>query len=277
MAGIGLALGGGGVRGFAHVAMLEAIEELGVKPSFVAGTSMGAVIGVLYCAGMSPAEIRAAIREVSIAPGERFADVLRRGTLQTWFRFFDLAWGGGGLVRPEGLLAYLFDRIRVRTFEDLRIPLRVVAADFWSREEVVLDRGDLVSAVQASMSLPGAFAPVVREGRVLVDGGAVNPVPFDVLPPTCDVTVAVDVLSRRTVPPRPLPSLSEAVFQTFEIMERSITRAKRARCEPDVYVETDIPDVGLLEFQRADEVLALAAPAKARLLAALAPRLPRPA
>ena len=128
--------------------------------------------------------------------------------------------------------------------------------------EVVLDRGPLQPAIQASMSLPGLFSPVVIGERVLVDGGAVNPVPFDLLPTDCTLTAAVDVIGRRGHERGESPSLSEAIFNTFQIMEKSIVRAKLRTHRPDIYVEIDTTDVRLLEFYKAHQVFAQATRAK---------------
>ena len=127
-------------------------------------------------------------------------------------------------------------------FSELEIPLKVVASNFWSRQQVVLDHGPLIPAIRASMSLPGLFEPVKIRNQVLIDGGAVNPVPFDLLPKDCDLTIAVDVIGDRTVSEK-IPSLSEAVFNTYQIMQkeyysrktedhdaRYLYRAKYCRC-----------------------------------------------
>jgi NTE family protein len=176
-----------------------------------------------------------------------------------WLDFIAPQFRGAGLLKSEVLLEQLFEAVAARTFADLAIPLRVVTADFWSREEVVLDSGPLRPAIQASMSLPGVFAPVIMGERVLVDGGAVNPVPFDLLPADCTLTVAVDVIGERTHDVGAVPSLSEAVFNTFQIMEKSIIRAKLRHARPDIYLNVDVTDVRVLEFHKAGEVLAQAA------------------
>ena len=153
-------------------------------------------------------------------------EVLTQKRLFKWLEFIAPQFDGTGLLKAERFVSFLFESIRAISFDQLAIPLRVVTADFWSREEVVLDQGMLQPAVQASMSLPGVFSPVVIDDRVLVDGGAVNPVPFDQLPPDCTVTAAVDVLGRRGHEPGESPTLSAAIFNTYQIMEKSIIRAK---------------------------------------------------
>ena len=129
---------------------------------------------------------------------------------------------------------------------------------------MVLDRGPLLPAIQASMSLPGMFAPVVMGERVLVDGGAVNPVPFDLLPADCTLTIAVDVIGARTHAEGEGPSLSAAIFNTFQIMEKSIIRGKLRAAQPDIYLNMEVTGVRVLEFHKAGEVLAQAERVKER-------------
>ena len=223
-----------------------------------------AVIGVLYCSGKSGREVRESILRMVPREDDTFRDVLANKHPFQWLEFIAPQFDGTGLFKAERFVSRLFESIEATSFDQLAIPLRVVAADFWSREEVVLDRGPLRPAVQASMALPGLFSPVVIGGRVLVDGGAVNPVPFDVLPPDCTLTAAVDVIGQRGHVRAELPSLSEAIFNTFQIMEKSIVRAKLRGTPPDIYVEVEAVDIRLLEFPKAHQVFAQATPAKDR-------------
>jgi NTE family protein len=262
---IGIALGGGGAKGLAHVLMLEALDELDLKPSYVTGTSIGAVAGVLYCSGLSAKEMRQVISEITITENDTFRDVMAKKHVFKWLNFIAPQFEGGGLLNAENFINYLFESIEARTFEELIIPLRVVASDFWSREQVVLDQGELAPAIQASMSLPGVFTPVTMGENVLIDGGAVNPVPFDLLPKDCDLTIAIDVIGRRTAGTDRMPSLQEAIFNTFQIMEKSIIREKLRNTTPDIYIEVEISDIRALEFYKADQVFKQAQQAKDQL------------
>src|SRR5579883_2619020 len=172
---LGIALGGGGAKGLAHVLMLEALDELGMRPACLAGTSIGAVLGVLYCSGMSGRDIRGLITGMVPRDDDSLRGVASNRRFFRWLEFIAPQFDGTGLLRTERFISRLFESVGAASFDQLAIPLRVVAADFWSREEVVLDSGPLRPAVQASMSLPGVFSPVVIGGRVLVDGGAGNP------------------------------------------------------------------------------------------------------
>ena len=208
---IALALGGGGARGLAHILMLEVFDELGLKPTVIAGTSIGAMFGAAYASGLSARLIRAHTEEVL---SQRFgiarqllvgAGPSRCSSSSTSCR------SAPSLLKPELLLDHLLPSKVARDFAHLAIPLKVVATDFYAQEQVVIDEGALRSAVAASIALPALFTPVTRDGRLLMDGGLVNPLPFDVLDGAADITVAIDVSgastrprqARRSPPPSP--------------------------------------------------------------------------
>ncbi|MEH6468766.1 MAG: patatin-like phospholipase family protein [Porticoccus sp.] len=261
---IGLALGGGGAKGISHVLILEALEEMDLRPSFVAGTSIGALIGAMYCAGMSTAEMKAIFLEFSLREDESLKHIVTRKHIFKWLDFIAPQFRGRGLLRVENLLTYLFESVHASRFDQLEIPLSVVASNFWNRQQVILETGPLIPAIRASMSLPGLFEPVRIKNQVLIDGGAVNPVPFDLLPKDCDLTIAVDVIGERTVSEK-IPSLSEAVFNTYQIMQKSIIREKLKIVAPDIYLEPNIVDVRVLEFYKAAEIFKQATPIKREL------------
>ncbi|WP_461482728.1 patatin-like phospholipase family protein [Porticoccus sp.] len=261
---IGLALGGGGAKGVSHLLILEALEEMGLKPAYVTGTSIGALIGAMYCAGMSTREMKNIFLEFSLKDNESFKHIVTKKHIFKWLDFIGPQFRGRGLIRVENLLTYLFESVHAKRFTQLQIPLKVVASDFWSRQQVILDKGALIPAIRASMSLPGLFEPVKIGDRILIDGGAVNPVPFDLLPDDCDMTIAVDVIGERAVTGK-IPSLSEAVFNTYQIMQKSIIREKLAREPPDIYIEPNVVDVRMLEFYKANEIFKRATATKTQL------------
>lgn len=261
---IGLALGGGGAKGISHVLVLEALEEMDLRPSFVSGTSIGALIGAMYCAGMSTAEMKAIFLEFSLREDESLKHIVTRKHIFKWLDFIAPQFRGRGLLRVENLLTYLFESVHASRFSQLEIPLRVVASNFWNRQQVILETGPLIPAIRASMSLPGLFEPVKIKNQVLIDGGAVNPVPFDTLPKDCDLTIAVDVIGERTVSEK-IPSLSEAVFNTYQIMQKSIIREKLELMSPDIYLEPNVVDIRVLEFYKAAEIFKQATPIKRKL------------
>jgi len=268
---IGLALGAGGANGLAHTLMLEVFDELGLKPAVMAGSSIGAVFGALYASGLSAREIRAIVDELVVREHDTWKDVFLNKNIFQWMEFLDPELGRGGFISGDAFLAFLYEHIKVRSFEDLTIPLAVVATDFWEREEVIFKSGDLLSAIQGSMALPGLFTPVRRNGRTLIDGGAVNPVPYDVLSDSCDVIVAVDVAGHRS--PKKDLSFLDAFFNTFQIMQHSIVAGKMALRPPDIMIRPEIADIRTLEFHKVDAIYQQARPARDRLKRELEQRL----
>lgn len=249
---IGLALGSGGARGLAHVAILETLDELGIRPHRIAGTSIGAVMGALYAAGRSGAELRHLIGQLTVEDGDTLADILFEKETFKWLEFFDLELGGGGLIDSSGFIHYLGELIGHDRFGLLEIPLAVVAADLWSGAQVVFRSGALLPAIKASIAIPGIFEPVEYQGRHLVDGGTVNPLPFDQLP-DCDLTIAVDVTGELSGHDGP-PSYTETLFYSIHNMEQRILTQKLKEQRPDIYLRPEIRDVRALQFYRAEEV-----------------------
>jgi len=207
---VGLVLSGGGARGLAHVGVLKALEELRIPVEAIAGTSMGAVVGGLYASGMTAEEIEHLMRGLDW--NAAFRDRPARNTLnfrrkqddREFLVRFPLGIQGGDIRVPRGLIQgqRLTQTLRVQTmpvaavedFDELPTPFRAVAADLETGERVVLERGDLTSAMRASMSAPGVFAPVEVDGRLLVDGGIVENLPVDVAKSMgVDIVIAVDV------------------------------------------------------------------------------------
>jgi len=260
----GIALGGGGAKGLAHIPMLEVLDEFGLKPHRIAGTSIGAIVGVLYASGHSGLQIREGINRISYLETDQFPETLKEKDLFKWFEFIDIDWSGSSLLKVDSFLGELMKYVKGARFEDLEIPMQIVAADFWKRSQVVFESGELRSAIHASMALPGIFAPVVIDGRVLVDGGVVNPVPFDLLQ-DCDLVIAVNVMGRRTESKGLVPGFSDAVFNSFQIMQSAILEQKLSDHPPDVYIAPDIIDIRVLEFYRADEIFRQSVSAKDEL------------
>ncbi len=167
-----------------HVAFIRALEELGLRAAEVAGTSMGAIVGAYYAAGVSSRDMFGLIDRIN------FKNITRLVDLSIFRRT--------AFMKGKRIERFLAETIPADSFERLRIPLRVVASDFWRRREVVFDSGPLIPAVRASMSVPAVFEPVRIGSSVLVDGGLVNPVPFDLLRSRCDFLIAIDVTGTRT-------------------------------------------------------------------------------
>jgi NTE family protein len=259
---IGLALGGGGVRGFAHVLVLKTLDEMGLQPARIAGTSMGAIVGALYASGISGQELLKRMHEFSVMKNDSWQDIYnKRDKLLEWLDVFSLESARGGILKPEGFFERLMGEIKCTTFEELEIPFAAIAADYWSAEEVVFNQGELRPAIQASMAVPGIFAPVSYQDRVLIDGGVVNLVPYDHLKPHCDLTIAVDVGGTRYPDETPVPNMLESLLGTIDIMQEAMLADKLEDDPPDIYIRPEIKDVKMMDFMAIEEVLDQAQPA----------------
>ena len=268
---LGLALGGGGARGLAHIPMLEVFDELGIRPHRIAGTSIGAVIGAMYASGMSGRRIREIVWQMTaVSPrGQFLAAWKEKKKAPRWVEFFDVDFSRKGLFRGDRFIAFLYETMGTPTFETLVIPLTVVTTDFWTGKPVVLSTGPLMAAVKASMGLPGFFTPVTLDGRVLIDGGGVNPVPYDLLFDECDIVVAIDVTGRPKAMTPGVPGPLRSVMHMFDILQSSIMQAKLDRHRPDLYLRPDITDIQVLDFFKVDEIFRQAEPARLALREAL--------
>jgi NTE family protein len=262
---IALALGGGGARGLAHILMLEALDEMGIKPTLIVGTSIGAIFGAAYASGLSARLIRAHTEEV-LSQRLGFAQNLIAARAEPVLKLLNFLPIRSSLLSPSVLLEQVLPSKIAKEFSGLAIPFKAVATDFYAQEQVVIDKGDLRSAVAASIALPALFSGVEREGRLLMDGGLVNPLPFDLLAGAADVTVAIDVTGACRGPGKRLqPSALAALVSSSQILQRSIVREKLKAAQPDVYIDVDVDKFNVLEFHRFKEVLAAGQPAKAQL------------
>jgi NTE family protein len=242
MKNFGLVLGGGGAKGICHLAFLDVLDELGIRPQVISGTSIGALIGAFYAAGVSAKELR-----------ERYLNDSLLDTL----KLVDISLFGKGLIKGDGFIKRFKDEIGVTSFDQLEIPLKVIATDFWSRKQVVFDEGDLAMAVRSSISLPVIFEPVQFGDQVLIDGGAVNPLPYDVIADDCPLVIAIDVSGRASSKKsKRLPKYSEIMTDTFQIMMDTIVTEKGLASKVDLYVKPDLFDVGIIDFHKHKEILA---------------------
>ncbi len=252
---VGVALGGGGVRGLGHISALEAIDACGIKPALIAGTSMGAIIGVLYAAGMSGKDIRSFVEKHIVTKSDGIKNLYAKRTfLLKWLQAVRPSWTRTGLLEADGFLRHLIEQTDAKTFEDLTIPMRIVATDFYSGDPVVFDSGLLLPALKASMSIPGVFVPVEHEGSILVDGGVSNNLPYDILADQCDETIAIDVLPGRKKGMVDSPSIIDATLGMFDIFTEKITKAMIEKDPPSIYFNPQLTDIHILEFEKTEEV-----------------------
>lgn len=263
---VGLALGGGGVRGLAHVPALETLDACGIRPAAIAGTSMGAIIGALYASGLSGKEIREVIERHSISKGDGVRAIYaKKRNLLKWLGAVRIAWGKPALLRADGFLRYLLAEVRAETFEDLEIPLQIVATDYERGEAVVFSEGELLTPLAATMAVPGIFAPVEQDERLLVDGGCVHNLPFDLLPDDCDVTIAVDVAHTRAAVREKAPGILDATIGMYDILMDRVTSLLMKVNPPTIYIRPTLTGIRVLDFDKFEEVYEQASPAMGEL------------
>ncbi len=269
---IGLVLSGGGARGIAHVGVLKVLEELQIPVHFVTGTSMGAVIGSLYAAGYSPAELEEIITTTDWP--DAFEDNTARRDLsfrrkEDDLNFLTSARFGiqeGGIAIPAGFiqgqkLNLLLRRLLIRTaglesFDALHLPFRAVSTDLVDGSEVVHAKGDVATSVRASMSIPGVFQPVAVDGRLLVDGMLVNNLPIGLaLDLGADVIIAVDV----GTPLRPLGELNDAVAVADQVLtiatDRMAEIQRQKLRDGDILLTPSLAEIGAADFERGSEII----------------------
>jgi NTE family protein len=256
-----LVLGGGGARGYAHIHVLEALDDLGVKPCVIAGSSIGAIMGAGYAAGMRGEEVR----EFALSTFSNASQVMSRlwrlrpdsfrsMIQETLPRFGEL--NAQKVLRaflPEGLPA---------TFEELVIPLKVTATDFYGNSVTVLEKGDLFPALAASAAIPGIFRPEMIHGRVHVDGGIANPVAFDLVTAPGRIVLAVDVVGVPQGHPEEIPSRLEAAFGASQLLMQAVISMKLRLHEPDLLIRPDVGDFRVLDFLRVKTILDHTAPTR---------------
>ena len=253
---IGLALGGGGARGMAHILVCEAFDELGLKPSVIAGTSIGAVIGAGYASGISGREMH----EQSVAFYSKKREVLTRLWRARPLGITDVLRGRllSAQFDPELIIDQFVpgsDRFP-ETFEELQIRLKVISCDFYGWSETVTEQGPLRPAIAASIAIPSVFKPAPIGGRVQIDGGAFNPLPFDHVA-EADLVIACDVAGGPIGEPDVTPGLLETVIGAAQVSMQAITAEKLKWHQPDILVRPDINNFFVLDFFRTAEILDL--------------------
>ena len=296
---IGLALGSGSARGWAHVGVLQALLGAGIVPDVVCGASVGAIVGAAYATGQL----------------DRFEAWVRGMDRRAVMSYMDFNLGGG-MLKGQRLAAYMREHFDARPIEALATPFAAVATALHTGEEVWLRSGSVSDAVRASFALPGLFTPVWRDQRLLVDGGLVNPVPVSLARALgADVVIAVDLnhdkLGRYfrgnagapeppaprsawvqslqqglgalwphggapaedaggTEPALPLPSLLSVLSDSIQVMQVRITRSRMAGDPAEAVIAPRLSHLGLLDFHRADEAIAVGRAATEEVLAQLA-------
>lgn len=270
---IGLVLGGGGARGFAHVGVLQVLEENRIPVDAVAGTSMGAVVGSLYAQGKTPAELKVITQEIpwttifnDAIPRDRLSFRRKRDERDVLINY-RISFDDRGLVLPKGVLRgqdlfltlaeYLAPARSQENFDRLAIPFRAVASDIETGQPVMMGSGDIATAVFASMAVPGGLPPVEREGKLLVDGGIVDNVPVDaVRQMNVDHLIVVDV-GTPLLPRDRITSFVSVLNQMQLLLGRDNVERQIASMAPaDVLIRPEQPDVSTTAFDRSTDSIA---------------------
>ncbi len=267
---IGLALGAGSARGWAHIGAIRALEERGIKPDLICGTSIGALVGAVYASG-------------ELDRLEQWVSGLARMQV---VRLMDLTWKGG-LIRGQRLFNLFRGLFQDRDVAELNLPFGAVATELSSGREIWLQHGKLLDVVRASIAAPGLFTPVVRDGAILVDGGLVNPVPVSMCRAFgAELVIAVDLSwgklgayrnMGRDLPAVPesepswigrmlgggrkrdepaVPSIFEVFNTALDIVEQRVARSRLAGEPADVLITPLLPNFGTMEYHRAREAIA---------------------
>lgn len=224
---IGLALGGGAARGFAHIGVLQVLEEQGIKPDLVVGTSAGSLVAALYAAGKTPIELGS------------MAMTMDESSLTDWM------FPGRSLMKGEALAKYVRGFTGGQQIEQMRLPLGIVATDLKNGQPILFRRGDPGIAVRASSSVPGVFEPVKIAGHEYVDGGLVSPVPVKYARMMgADLIIAVDISA---IPEgQPTKGFVDILLQTFSIMGHSISQHELL--DADVVMIPKLAGIGSGDF-----------------------------
>ncbi|MGI9399823.1 MAG: patatin-like phospholipase family protein [Rhizobiaceae bacterium] len=260
---VALALGGGGARGIAHIQVLEALDDLQIRPVEIAGSSIGAIMGAGYAAGMSGAEMREYVIETFTNNAQVMSRLwrLRPDTLRDMFSQVPRI---GELNAQKVLRAFLPHRIP-ETFEELEIPLKVTATDYYGCTLTVIEEGGLWPAIAASSAIPAVFRPEMINGRVHVDGGISNPVAFDLLEKRDRIVVAVDVVAAPKGEATRIPSRLEAAFGASQLMMQALTSFKLKLHQPDLLVRPAVEQFKVLDFLHAKEILEATSPTRSEV------------
>jgi NTE family protein len=233
---IGVALGSGGLRGLAHVGVLRVLEQEHISVDYVAGCSIGSLIGALYCAGLSPDLIG------------KLAKYLKR------WHWIDLGIPKMGIFSGDRFLETIRLLTKGKAFSELNIPLAVVATELTSGQEIIFTEGLVAPAVRASISVPGIFAPFEVDGMLLVDGAVLNPTPLDVVRRMgADIVIGVDLAQGSDC--AKIANVFDVLVQTIDVMERQLLKQRLAEC--DVLIRPQVAHISPSSFDTIDECVAL--------------------
>ncbi len=249
----GLALGAGGAKGLAHISILKVFEELSIKPSIISGSSIGALLGIAFAAGKNTTEIEDFVKTLVLADKSSFWE-FRNSDLKKIFDLMDPSILSSGIVKGNKFQAAFMEFVGKDTFEELDIPVKIVATDYTNKEMKIFSEGSISAPLKASYALPGFFPPVKIDDSLFIDGGVTNPVPYDIIANDCDEVIAIDILSESGKNTNSEPGRTEVVFASIQIMHRMMIREKSKHSLPAHLVQLDLPEIKTLEFNKAETI-----------------------
>lgn len=256
---VAVAFGGGGARGLAHIHVIRALDEMGIRPVALSGASIGAIMGAAMASGMDGDEIS----EYTLSLLSNRADIIAR----LFRRPASIA-----AVADRGFRLGQFDVQRIvqnfmpeavpHDFTKLDIPLLVIATDYFGHHETVFSEGELWSALAASAAIPALFLPVRRDGRIFIDGGIFNPVPYDHILGKADIVVGIDVVGTPRGDPRRIPKPIDSLYGTSQLMMRSILKLKLKLQPPDVFIQPPVSNFRVMDFLKAKQIIQVTEPVR---------------
>ena len=251
---IGLALGGGAARGLAHIPLLEVFDELGITPDIIAGTSIGALVGAAYASGIDARTIRSHALSVLGNRVEAARHVFRKNDGNP-FDLFNFSFRRPAMIDGLQLVKTALPDPVARKIEDTKIRFVVNATDFYARKEVIISSGPVLQAVAASIAIPGIIEAPEIEGRLVIDGAMVNPVPFNLVKGSGRVIVAIDVTGGPVPRGRKAPGYTDLLFGSTQIMQHRLAQMARTISPPDIYIEPPIDRFRAHEFFEIKQIL----------------------
>jgi NTE family protein len=234
---VGLALGSGAAKGFAHIGVLQVLEENKIPIDLISGSSIGSVVAGFYASGHDSKKIKELAQKTK------------------WIKLIDFGWPKHGLIKGEKIEKYLKEKLKNIKIEKLKIPLFITAVDLNNSTEVVLSKGDLAKAIRASISIPGIFNPVEINNQILIDGAWKNPVPADILKKAgADIIIAVN-LNKKSKKSKEesalkIPSMFNVLLKSLRITNEEATHHKIDRKIINILIEPELEDIKLNDFDK---------------------------
>jgi NTE family protein len=264
---VAVAFGGGGARGLSHIHIIETLDELGIRPVAISGSSIGAIMGAGMAAGMSGAEIREHALETV---GNKSAVVSRLWGLRPQTVRDAVAKGIRiGQFNLERILKAFLPAELPEHFSDLLVPMKVITTDYYGQKEVILEEGALFPALAASSAIPAVFMPVRLYNRVMIDGGIANPVPYECLMDIADIVIGIDVVGAPEGDGTHVPNRMESIFGSGQLMMQTAITLKLKLRPPHIFLRPTVGRTGVMDFLKAREVLAMSVGVKEDLKYAL--------